>query len=163
MPEDTLDAIAWAAPAQRAERLLQLRRVAEAVHDGRLRMRTFVDDAADCGTARCVFGWAAVDPWFLAHTPIALILPPDAPDLICNGEDGVRTDGFRAMARLFGLSYVDARALFGAGLCASGDSRAVTTGKVLANIDRLLVGRDAETYDAVADDSDDEDEDDDGA
>jgi hypothetical protein len=47
------------------ERLTQLRRVVEAAPDNLIYTRSVVEEG---DTARCAFGWALVEPWFIANT-----------------------------------------------------------------------------------------------
>lgn len=124
------------------KRLKQLRRVVAAAPDDRLHMARWCE-TADCGTAYCAAGWAAVDPWFRENTEIGTIF-------------GVRDDGtiypnslvwrpLSALARLFAISIHASCHLFGNVPC-SADPHAVTKAMVLANIDLILAGKPAQHY-----------------
>jgi hypothetical protein len=127
------------------ERLRQLRRVVDDAPNNLFWMTSF-STAAACGTAHCAAGWAAVDPWFQANTPIL--------DVFRVSDGDVKTIfGFAhltldALAEIFGIDICDARALF-AFDCGGTSHRDIDKEEVLANIDTLIEGDEIETYQAI--------------
>jgi hypothetical protein len=145
------------------ELLLQLRRVLLEAPEDRLHMRTLCGPKAACGTAMCLAGFAAVDPWFRAHTPLsaelaaathrlayagpaAFLLRPAAVGFEVEAAPG----GWDRARDLFGLSDDDADALFGWALNYDDAAHAVTRAEVLWNLDELLAGRSPRPYAATA-------------
>lgn len=128
---------------QKIERLKQLRRVVEAAPEDRLHMRTFCEQA-ECGTAYCAAGWAAIDPWFRENTEIEGVFEYADDGHLFTGF-GV-WDVFDPLADIFGISRLAAGCLFGYGMSVTDEPHAVTKAEVLANIDRLLRGLPAERY-----------------
>ena len=123
------------------EALKQLRRVAEEAPDDLLHMRAVVE-VAECGTARCLLGWAIVDPWFREHSPLK--------EVDANYEwKGFPGGSVSDMRWFLNISARDARYLFADGIDPSSDPHGITKKEVLDNIDRLIAGEDAERYDAV--------------
>lgn len=148
-------------PAARArgynvEALTNLRRVAADAPPDRLHMRRWFERAG-CGTAYCLAGWAALDPWMAEHTPIRTgfdVEPlPDAPGryrVAMAARPGDGRDIFDWLGTdVIGIGHRNAAALFGAGLHLEGDPHAVRRETVLGRLDALLAGGDIEPYDAV--------------
>lgn len=150
--------------------MLQLRRVAEAAPEHRLHMRNFCESEAACGTAYCLAGFAAVDPWFRANTTINRILEvaeDDETGELLVYETGVLPEGvsktdeervyalsatFVGLGRLFDLRPADAYNLFGGGLDYAAGEHAVGKDEVLWNVDALLRGEAARPYAASGED-----------
>ena len=61
---------------EQAEALQQLYRVAEEAPEDLIHMRAIVEQVS-CGTARCLLGWAIIDPWLQKNTTINDIIPAD--------------------------------------------------------------------------------------
>lgn len=135
------------------ERLRQLRRVIEAAPEDRFQMRAWCE-VAECGTAYCAGGWAAVDPWFRENTEINETLRV-RPGGFVVALDPTRT--VHELARLFDLDFADARDLFGINAPPE-DPHAIGKDEVLENIDLLIAGEPAMMYAAIRGDED-EDED----
>lgn len=125
------------------ERLQQLRRVVEAAPDDRLHMRAW-SERAECGTAYCAAGWAALDPWFQENTPILGVFEITETKMVESlGNSSID------LADLFGITSRDASALFATySLCGIGP-HAISKAEVLANIDRLIAGDSAKRYAAT--------------
>jgi len=130
--------------ATKHEILINLRRVAEAAPEDLLHM-TKVVHYANCGTARCLLGWAIIDPWFRANTPIGEEIretydwggiPPTATPL----------------NEIFCLDEEDCEHLFayGDGELESNNPHCVSKAEVLSNIDSLLIEGWAFRYDAAS-------------
>jgi hypothetical protein len=134
------------------ERLKQLRRVLIEVPEDRLHM-TYWSHRAECGTAHCLGGWAAVDPWFQQNTPIHEVFA-----VFPNGTVAPASEygTFGQLAELFDLGEEQANKLFGSNLSIADDPHCVGKNEVLDNIDRLIAGEDAEPYAATHEDYDDE-------
>jgi hypothetical protein len=129
------------------ERLKQLRRVIEEAPEDRLHMRAY-SEVAECGTAYCAAGWAAVDSWFQKNTEINETLEVTeegriiVADIVADGD----RDEFENFADIFGIHPDDSEALFGADPARDIGPHAVSKAQVLDNIDRLLKGKPAEVY-----------------
>jgi hypothetical protein len=121
------------------ECLRQLRRVVETAPEDRFEMVMF-SGWKDCGTAHRAAGWAAVDPWFRAHTELGRFFHVDEDrDGMLEWDDNPT----ELLGEVFGLRAGDILRLFGLTLDWRG---MVTKQHVLANIDRLLAGRAALPY-----------------
>jgi hypothetical protein len=140
-----------AEPMANIENLKQLRRVVEAVPEGQFDMEWF-GKKTDCGTVCCAAGWAALDPWFQANTPINQALPIDTrpvrerrdrdQDEVFNIDAMFDGDApIEKLARIFDLSDQDANNLFN-GPTIEG----VPKSDVIDNIDRLIRGESAFCY-----------------
>jgi hypothetical protein len=135
-------------------RLQQLRRVVEQAPDDRFHMRTVVE-TADCGTARCAFGWALVDPQFqadlefchavFADWPTAFPTTPAQPTSL----QEVEYFPGNQVAKYFGLTDRQMTVLFGGDLSPSCPEHAVTKAEVIWNIDELIAGREPAYYKAT--------------
>jgi len=121
-----------------SDRMLQLRRIAVSIPDGLLNMAV-VEQAAECGTARCLAGWATVDPWFVAQG-ITRVLRV--------GRQGRYIDWYELSA-FFALAEYDTKTLFGAYLPRYMDPHAVSKAEVIANVDRAISGVVTVPYAAV--------------
>lgn len=141
---------------QKIERLQQLRRVVEAATDHRFHMRTFCEEA-DCGTAYCAAGWAAIDPWFRENTAMGDIFEVGEEGMLREADDVY--DPFENLGGVFGISYLDSLNLFGADLSRIySEPHAVSRAEVIANVDRLIAGEPATPYAAIRAEHDDEGE-----
>ena len=141
------------------ERLEQLKRVVRDAPGDRFDMRYFGTKTA-CGTVCCAAGWAALDPWFLANTEIAKVLPKmiydpldgrwwEENDVFQLG--GPEHGSFQRLGEVFDLTDDDTDALF------NGETRAgVTKEDVIENIDRIVGGVGALEYGGHKSDEDDE-------
>ena len=126
------------------KRLKQLRRVVDAAPDDRLHMRSFCEQA-ECGTAYCAAGWAAIDPWFRKNTGISNLFAVSKLGIVMplhQCDDGT-------LGELFGLSDVDAYHLFAFGQNERIGPHDITKPEVVANIDRLIAGQNAVKYQAM--------------
>jgi hypothetical protein len=125
------------------ERLRQLRRVVEEAPAERFDM-AWLCRLDKCGTAHCAAGWAVLDPWFQQETPIL-----DHFTITHKSEFRVLVTAksfegaFPGLAQIFGLELTEAHYLFGANLYGVST---VSQSKVLANIDRVLQGKQAVSY-----------------
>ncbi len=147
------------------ERMLELRRVALAAPEDKFHMRAFSEQAS-CGTAYCLAGFAAIDPWFRTNTPINGILAPKwcndqlyvavAPGLmdlypfLDNSKNS--SSAFIGLAAIFGLTEDETDHLFGGSLSKFIGVHAVSKAEVLWNIDRILLGMPTLPYEASEDD-----------
>lgn len=123
----------------RYERLRELRRVVEAVPPEHLKMDAF-SQKTECGTAYCAGGWAAIDPYFIKiglHLEVSEAEEADVRFGIFNQS--------RALASCFHITRDNALALFGFDLH-SFEYAAITKNNVLANIDRMLAGKEPLCY-----------------
>jgi hypothetical protein len=118
------------------EALRQLRRVVSEAPEELFRMSAVTKETT-CGTAHCAFGWASVDPWFLANTNIASLTIWLADEFLIS---------FCGASELFGLNNRNTYNLLGAAAARSTDPHAVPRQSVIDNIDRLLSGEDAKPY-----------------
>lgn len=113
------------------ERLEQLKRVVRDAPDHLFGM-AWVDDDTDCGTVRCAWGWASVDPWFRQNTDID-------------------ERGFAGADDLFGISWESAESLFCPDYLAQDReesteeyarwANSIAKAEVIANIDRVIAGK----------------------
>jgi hypothetical protein len=136
------------------ECLEQLKRVVRERPDELFDMSIF-GRKTSCGTVCCAAGSAALDPWFLANTGIALALPVtklDSESFVFNFPFGMDD----RLADVFGISKDYMRLLFYEGTTTS---RPVTKEMVIANIDRILAGGGPVPY--YNNECEDEDEDED--
>ena len=125
------------------EALRQLRRVVAKAPKHSLHMNRVVDQS-DCGTARCAIGWAAVDKWFQENTKLNELIDPGVTYQTNIGD-------IANIAGIFDISVDNATKLFGGGLSPYGNGpHDVSKKEVLWNIDRLLEGKPARSYEAVA-------------
>ena len=127
--------------------LQQARRLIEEVDEDRLHMHA-VSEVASCGTAYCLAGWMAVDPWFREHTKMGQV-PLEISGLIPKNK---HLEALGLARETLDLDHDDAAALFAWNVGSAGDDtdpHAVTKYEVLANLDLLLAGRPAEFYAAV--------------
>lgn len=127
------------------EALKQLRRVVQNAPDDLFHMRAVVENAS-CGTARCAFGWALVDPWFQQNTEI---LDVGTVDLDEHGNINYCSMSFYGAANLFDVSDTDANNLFGGELNYGTEEHAVSKEEVIWNIDQLLNDKPALPYAAT--------------
>ncbi len=127
------------------EVLKQLRRVAEEAPEDRLHMTSFVDPRASCGTARCLLGWAIVDPWFQKNTRINDFMPADydMPGMALN------TNKRKLLREIFDIDGYDQSALFAFNATMTADPHAVTKAEILGNIDALIAGGRARRYEGL--------------
>lgn len=133
------------------ERLLQLRRVLDEAPEERFHMRTW-SEAADCGSAYCLAGFMAIDPWFRRETEVGNVFILNKHNCLLNVES---TDiPFRFLAGVFAIAESDSENLFGYGIPLHADPHCVTRAEVRANIDRILAGRPAEIYTAISQSTD---------
>jgi hypothetical protein len=152
-----------AAPPTRERKFQELRRVLINAKDDRLHMRMFCVVGAPCGTAYCLAGFAAIDDWFAAHTPINEYLKVEYDGSLTVVAHSGRYVG-KGLAEIFEISEPAAEALFAIGLCDAmerklcEDPHFITKDEVLANIDALLAGREPTRYDAEMDGEDADDE-----
>ena len=134
--------------------LQRLRELIEKVPDDLLHMNT-VGEVARCGTAYCLAGWMAFDPWFRANTEMGAI---------ALDKDGIPVDRPYALdtaGRVLGLDEDDATALMACSASVSIDPHDIPKLEVLENIDRLIAGFSAVEYAAIAEDDEDDYYDDD--
>ncbi len=126
------------------ERLKELRRVVLAAPEHQFHMRTWCEKA-DCGTARCAAGWAAVDPWFQENTEILEIFAVDEAKFVTPVTD---FSCFSAIGKLFGIEYRQSCHVFGSDPCGLGmsDPHSVSKDQVVANIDALIAGTPTKSY-----------------
>lgn len=129
-----------------SEILRQLRRVINEAPEHLLHMRAVVEEAA-CGTARCAFGWAIIDDWFINNTDINEICKSDwnCPYFPVS----IRCSTINLeLAELFGISEKDAVNLFAteAPVVVSRNAHDISKQEVLDNIDRLLRGESTVPY-----------------
>jgi hypothetical protein len=129
------------------ENLLQLKRVVENAPEHRFHMTAFIE-AAECGTAYCAAGFAAIDPWFQENTTIG-----EAFKLGKNEQFEIEGDPFDKLQDIFELDKHDTLNLFGANISSSAGVHDVTKEMVLDNIDRAINGEDIEPYPDDADDA----------
>lgn len=124
-----------------SEALKQLLRVAEAMPEDLLDMSAFSSER-DCGTAHCLGGWAAVDPWMLENTGIGSVFSYSGDFVVLNvSEPAVH------LAHLFGIGLADAENLFALRIYLKGDIwDRIRKRHVVANIRRLLAGEPALPY-----------------
>ncbi len=118
----------------RRRRLSELRRVVENAPDELLSMSHF-SKKVSCGTAHCAAGWAALDPYFTER------------GLSLTAHGGLRYyyymsfDAFHDLAYLFKISVKASRKLFGCEPPQGDNWKNVKKEHVLANIDRMLAGK----------------------
>lgn len=118
----------------RREPLIQLRRVVLAIPDAGFDMQWWSNT---CGTTHCAAGWAALDPWFLAHTAIGNYLAPySASPTGTTMVLSTSLDPLPGLARVFGLTEAEATRLLVARA-----GQPVSRRAVVAQIDALLAGR----------------------
>ena len=121
------------------EALTRLREIIVAAPEDNLHMLTFTEKAR-CGTAYCAVGFAACDPWFqergikFGQLCRYMVQMGPVPDVF-----GISLENSNT---LFAYDYDDINAN-----CM--DPHCITKQEVLDNIDRLLRGEDAKTYDAL--------------
>lgn len=129
---------------EQTEALQQLYRVAEEAPEELLHMRAVVEKAS-CGTARCLLGWAIIDPWFQKNTIINDILPPDWNERILPSHKESFLD------EIFGINCEDTDNLFALNMHAYADEHAVSKDEVLWNLRELIAGNSALPYEATED------------
>jgi hypothetical protein len=100
-----------------------------------------VTEKAKCGTAHCAFGWAMVDPWFIANTSIL--------DAVHITKENSTIVEFDETAKIFNLSEFDIVNLFGTDLYVDCPPHAVSKEEVLENIAAILAGNPSHPYAAV--------------
>lgn len=122
------------------EALKQLRRVVSDAPDDLFHMRA-VTEQSKCGTARCAAGWAIIDPWFQKNTRINEAMPADW------SNEGL--SGANIIEQVFGLDEGNSERLFAMSAGCNLDAHDITKIEVIANIDRLIAGEDAEEYEAL--------------
>lgn len=117
------------------EALLQLARVVQDAPNKGWNMSA-IEMETSCGTQRCAFGWALIDPWFQANHPLAPFY-----------ERFKGNNGFaKVLGEAFDISEEDANNLFGGDLACSTRKNPVSKLAVLANIKWLLEGRPTKEY-----------------
>jgi len=122
--------------------LKQLRRVAKSAPEEQLHMTTFVDTNAPCGTARCLLGWAIIDPWFQKHTRINEVLPAGFEDT----HFGLGPKHKKILKEMLGVDARDVSALFAFNSSMYDDPHVVSKAEVLASIDALIAGHSNRPY-----------------
>jgi hypothetical protein len=138
-------------------RLTKAREMLLAIDEDRLHMRSVVETAA-CGTAYCLAGWMAVDPWFRANTAMGELFDVVKGGLIVrHGEPApAHRDFYYAPGNLLdiaqavlGLTHRDATNLFAGNISSGCTPHAVTREEVINNLDRLLADDETVKYAAV--------------
>lgn len=124
------------------EALTQLRRVVEAAPEELFHMRSVVEKSS-CGTARCAFGWALIDPWFAQNTNIAKCVEPHSHYM-----NSFYIISYAA-AELFDILQINVDRLLAINADNTMDPHAISCQEVIDNIDRLLAGHPAESYRAM--------------
>jgi len=122
--------------------LKQLRRVAEEAPDEQLHMTSFVDTNASCGTARCLIGWAIIDPWFQKHTRINDVLPAD----FAETHFGLTPKHAKILKEMFDIDGREVSALFAFHSYMNSDPHGISKADVLASIDALIEGHSIRPY-----------------
>lgn len=145
-----------AATGRNIEALRQLRRVIEAAPEDRLHMRAWSENA-ECGTAYCAAGWAAIDPWFQQHTSILETFRVSPHSIVYTD---YAVTAFSRLDEIFRIGIWNSEALFGKGINSSLGPHSVTKAEVLQRIDALIAGGDIEPYAAAVCVDDDDDDDD---
>ena len=123
--------------------LTELRRVCVNAPEHLFHMTNFVQEAP-CGTARCLLGWAAIDPYFQRDVdPIV-----SAGGKVKPFVNWLRTQN--NVARHLGIGGKESALLFAGIICIYDDGHSVSKEEVLWNIDELIAGREVLPYEAVA-------------
>lgn len=121
--------------------LKELRRVCVEAPDELFHMRRYVE-VASCGTARCMLGWAVIDP---AFTKVVADIVPDGWTVEKLDEaEGRRyfwSDAGKLMAEHLGLTIDEGHILFAADISRGASAHSVSKDEVLWNIDELIAGR----------------------
>ncbi len=138
------------------QRLQQLRRVVLEAPEDRWDMRTFYRKT-ECGTAHCMGGWCAIDPWFRENTEVREIFAVGKDEQI----HFLKTYPTKKLGEVFGLNWEDSRTLFAVGAPFLANRFLITKAEVVANIDRILSGKPPEVYAAILAAQDEDDGEDD--
>ncbi len=126
----------------RTRLLLELRRVCESIPDDLLHMRS-LEEQSPCGTARCLLGWARLDPWLQENSELGTTsaVPSWMFFNYVYSHD---------LARIFQVSRDDASHLFALDINRDVPEHAVSKSEVLWNLDQLIAGKPALPYCATA-------------
>src|SRR6185312_5342489 len=104
------------------EALTNLLRVAREAPEDRLHMQSWCEQA-ECGTAYCLAGWAAVDPWHRKHTAIDKAFYRNRDGIVW--PQVLDVTGFLA-DHVYGIAARDARILFAVEVVAHMDPHPIT-------------------------------------
>lgn len=107
-------------------------RVLEAVPEDLLHMRAFTESSR-CGTAHCLAGWLAVDPWFRENTAIGKIFDSEG--------HPVKSVWSSDLSPILKISIGDAETLFALTISRLSSAHAVSKKAVMDNLLRLRQGR----------------------